>query len=365
MTSGTCQNLIGGRNTRPTARAALAVCCLSLSGCALWPAGGKDRVDSGAAATLEASRYVSTALQHYQAGEFEHALESVREARDRDPKLESAWELESLILADLGQSATSVETLRAVLRAHADSAHLHARVGQRLVQAGAREEGLAAMRRAVQLDPRRTQYARELAGVLVDLGDPRQATAVLMAALERNPGDDEIPIAIARLCEAAGNWGSALDYYSAALRNQPENVTLRRQRARCLYRLQEFPAAEAEFQRCLERDVHALTLADRIEFGDACLRNGNLERALWLFDGISTSGVATREVETLRGVCELRRGRSNVAAQIFAAALSRWPDDPKLALLLETSRQSPSGVQTVGATWPVVEGSGRPNQATR
>jgi tetratricopeptide (TPR) repeat protein len=344
-----------GRTTaRRYAQVTLAVGSLCLSGCALWPITERDA--AGSAAVLDGSRHVTTALQQYQAGELERALESVRKARAKDPGLEAAWELESLILADLGQSETTVETLRAILRAHSNSAHLHARVGQRLVRAGGRDEGLAAMRRAVQLDPRRTQYVRDLASVLVDVGDTRQATAVLMAALERNPGDLELPIAIARLCEAAGNWSPALEYYSAALRHQPENVMLRRQRARCLYRLHEFPAAEAEFQRCLEQDVHTLTVADRIEFGDACLRNGNLDRAIWLFDGIAATGVATREVETLRGVCELRRGRASVAAQIFASALSRWPDDPKLALLLETSRQSSSGVQTVGGTLPVVDG---------
>lgn len=342
------------RRTRHCAQAALVVCSVCLSGCTLWPIVARDATDSGA--SVNGSRHAAAAMQHYQAGDFERALESVRRAREADPRLEAAWELESLILADLGQSETSAQTLRALLRAHPASAHLHARVGQRLVQAGARDEGLAAMRRAVQLDPRRTQYVRDLASVLVDLGDPRQATAVLMAGLEHNPGDQELPIAIARLCESAGDWGPALDYYSAALRHQPANVTLRRQRARCLYHLHEFGAAEAEFQRCLEQDVHSLTVADRIEFGDACLRNGNLDRALWLFDGIAAAGVATREVETLRGVCELRRGRANVAAQIFAAALAQWPNDPKLALLLETSRQSSSGVQTVGGTWPVVDG---------
>jgi hypothetical protein len=95
-------------------------------------------------------------------------------------------------------------------------------------------------------------------------------------------------------------------------------------------------------------------LADRIEYGDACLRAGDIDRASWVFGEIAASGQATKEIETLRGVCELRRGDVEAAGRIFTAALQRWPDDPALTMLIDASRRSPSGVVPAGGVFDVL-----------
>jgi tetratricopeptide (TPR) repeat protein len=295
-------------------------------------------------AAYAASQQVTLAMQCYQQGEIEHALDAVRRARELDPQLDTALELEALFLADLGQTGLSADAMLALLAAHPQSAHLQSRVGQMLVRSGVRQEGLAAMQRAVMLAPQQTAYVRDLAGMLVDLGDSRTAIVALKAGLERNPHDEMLPVSLARLHEAAGEWEPALGYYTLALQRHPDHVSWRRQRARCLYRLQDFSRAIAEFQTCLEHDVHSLGVADRIEFGDACLRAGDVDRASWVFGEIAASGGATKEIETLRGVCELRRGDADAAGRIFTAALQRWPDDPALSMLLDASRGATSGV---------------------
>jgi Tfp pilus assembly protein PilF len=340
---------------KPAGRSALAGAVLAggllLPGCVLWPKVSPTMpAASRSDATLEASQQVTAAMHQYQQGDIEHALESVRRARAIDPQLESALELEALFLADLGQTAMSVDTMRTLLRLHPQSAHLQSRVGQMLVRSGAREEGLAAMQRAVMLAPQQTAHVRELAGVLVDLGSSRAAMLALQAGLEQNPADEMLPVALARLHEAAGEWEPALNYYTLTLQRHTDNVAWRRQRARCLYRLQDFSRANGEFQTCLEADVNSLGLADRIEYGDACLRAGDVDRASWVFGEIAASGQATKEIETLRGVCELRRGDVQAAGRIFAAALQRWPDDPSLTMLLDASR-SPSGVVPAGGVF--------------
>jgi tetratricopeptide (TPR) repeat protein len=317
---------------------------LLLPGCALWPAPRETAAVSRRDVEFEASQHVIAAMQEYQQGDIAHALDSVRRAREIDPQLQTALELEALFLADLGQTAMSVDAMRALLQAHPQSAHLQSRVGQMLVRSGAQAEGLAAMQRGVMLAPQQTVYARELAGVLVDLGDSRGAILALKAGLERNPTDEMLPVSLARLHEAAGEWEPALNYYTLTLQRHPDNVAWRRQRARCLYRLGDFGRAIREFQTCLEADVNSLGLADRIEFGDACLRAGDVDRASWVFGEIAASGRATKEIETLRGVCELRRGDAEAAGRIFTAALQRWPDDASLTMLLDASRRSPSGV---------------------
>jgi tetratricopeptide (TPR) repeat protein len=192
---------------------------------------------------------------------------------------------------------------------------------------------------AVASAPRNVGYIRDLAGVHVEFGQTGQAIDVLRQGLSRNPTDRTLPIALARLYESTGNWESALRFYTVSLRNEPGRADWRRQRARCLYQLGNYAQAASEFQRCLETDVVSLTQTDRIEFGDACLQTGDLDRAAWLFNELSTEGLATREVEILRGVCALRQGQTAAAEQIFAAALGRWPDDVSLALLLENSQK--------------------------
>jgi tetratricopeptide (TPR) repeat protein len=206
------------------------------------------------------------------------------------------------------------------------------------------------MQRAVQLAPQVTEYARDLAGMHVDQGNLTAAIGVLTAAQQRNPQDAMLAIALARLHESAGNWDQALTHYTATLQREPRNSAWRRQRARCLYRLEDFNRAATEFQRCQETDVACLTFADRIEFGDACLRTGDVERASQIFAELAEEGIATRELTVLRGICELHRGNLNGAEEIFSQAARQWPDDPSIALFLNTSRGTSGGIVPAGGT---------------
>ena len=305
---------------------------------------------AGVDAAVEAGELVTDALKKYQAGDIDGALSAVRRAQAIDPQSSSAYELEALFVADTGDEAGEVVALRAVLAAHPTIPHLQSSAGRMLIRAGAVDDGLAAMEHAVQLSPQTTEYARDLAGMYVDLGNLNSAIAVLTAAQQRNPQDPQLAVALARLHESAGNWDQALAYYTVTLQREPRNAAWRRQRARCLYRVEDFGRAVAEFQRCQETDVSCLTFADRIEFGDSCLRMGDVERASQIFAELSEEGIATRELTILSGICELHRGNRQGAEEIFADAARRWPDDPSIALFLNTSRGNNSGILPAGGT---------------
>jgi Flp pilus assembly protein TadD len=307
-----------------------------------------------------ASAKLSEALQHYRDGDTAQALSTVRQARELDPSLKSAWELEAALTGDLGDTHRHAEALYAVLAAHPDSASIQSTAGQTLVHAGFPQLGLAAMERAVRLDPRHTEYARDLASAYLHLGDAHSAVRVLTDAHRNNPSDHALALALARVHESAGQWEEALRHYTLALQGSPQNAAWRRQRARCLYRTGDYARAAEEFNTCLETDVKALTTADRIEFGDACLRTGDVERAAWLFAELSRSGVLTKEVELLRGICALRLGQPAEAEQVLTAAVQRWPDDPTLARLAEASRTSAGGAGGVVPASGTKPSTGRP-----
>ena len=301
-------------------------------------------------AAVEAGEQVTAAMQKYQQGDINGALAAVRRAQKIDPRLSSAYELEALFLADIGDTAQHVKALRGVLGAHPELPHLQCAAGRMLVRAGSVDDGLAAMQRAVQLAPQVTDYARDLAAVYVDLGNMPAAIAVLTAAQQRNPQDRSLSVALARLHESSGNWEHALVHYTATLQRDPRNASWRRQRARCLYRLEDYERAVAEFQRCQETSVNCLTFTDRIEFGDACLRTGDVDRASQIFEELSQAGIGTRELTILRGVCELHRGNRSGAESIFASAARQWPDDPSIALFLNSARRSDDAVLPVSGT---------------
>jgi tetratricopeptide (TPR) repeat protein len=307
---------------------------------------GTARVD----AAVEAGDLVSEALKKYQAGDIDGAVAAARRAQAIDPQSSSAYELEALFVADIGDQSRQIEALRGVLATHRDVPHLQSAAGRMLIRAGAVEEGLAAMEHAVRLAPQTTEYARDLAGMHVDLGNLPAAIGVLTAAQQHHPQDAQLAVALARLHESAGNWDRALVYYTATLQREPRNSAWRRQRARCLYRLEEYERAATEFQRCQETDVACLTFADRIEFGDSCLRMGDVERASQIFSELSQEGIATRELTILSGICELHRGNRKGAEAIFSEAARRWPDDPSIALFLNTSRGTSGGVLPASGT---------------
>ena len=287
---------------------------------------------------VNASRHITAALEAYHAGDIERALRETQRAQRADPDLSTAWELEAMFSADAGDPDRQAKALLSVVAAHPDSPQILHTAGQLLVHTTHQEVGLAALHRAVESAPGNTDYVRNLAGIYVELAQTRQAIAVLRDGLSRNPTDRTLPISLARLYESTGDWNSALRFYTVSLQNEPGHAGWRRQRARCLYQLGNHAEAAYEFQRCLEIDVVSLTQTDRIEFGDACLQTGDLDRAAWLFNELSREGLATRDVEILRGVCALRQGQTNDAEQIFTEALQRWPGDVSLTLLLENCR---------------------------
>ncbi|MFO1094285.1 MAG: tetratricopeptide repeat protein [Planctomycetaceae bacterium] len=318
------------------------------SGCQSLPRPFQSQFDRETQQILDGGERLDAAVAEYQSGDIQQALEETRRARESDPSMAAAYELEALLHADLGNRGQHIAALRNIIATNRDSAKIQSSAGRMLYEAGEHADGLAAMQRAVQLAPRETTYARDLAGIYLQDGNLTTAAAVLTAAQIQNPNDRVLPVALARLYETAGEWTLALQHYQQVVQSEPRNALWRRQLAKCAYRLQRYPLAAAEYQRCLETDTSMLSVTDRIEFGDACLRSGEIERARWLFDQLAEQGHDTHDVCVLRGVCALRSNNPALAEQIFSQAADRWPNDTALELLLNNSRVARSQIVQTG-----------------
>ncbi len=282
-----------------------------------------------------AQALIQHALEQYGSGELDAALEAVRAARRADPHLAVTLQMEAQICLDRGDREGYLRSLRAVVLANPQSARLHNVVGRMLVQAGIFEEGVAALKQAIVLSPHSPEYARDLAAAYFSHQQTDAAAEVLVQAIEQTPHDKSLPIALARLHESSENWESAAFYYEMALKNDPENLIWHRQLARSLYQLGEYERATQHFADCFAHDGSVFSLAEHIEYGDACLRIGEFAQAQHVFDKVARrSQYRLKEVELLRGFCALNQGHATHAKGILNTALFYWPEDETLREVL-------------------------------
>jgi len=89
--------------------------------------------------------------------------------------------------------------------------------GQRLLAAGATEEGVAALRKAAAADRSNVEFTLALARALSDVGDEEESWQILHRLREDNPEDAEINYLLARLARARQDPEQAVLYYNHAL----------------------------------------------------------------------------------------------------------------------------------------------------
>ena len=284
---------------------------------------------------------IDRAARQYGDGKLKAARASLRTAQKFDPFLGVLWELDANVALDEGDRDGYVASLVAVAETNPESARLQNAVGSLLVATGSYRDGFAALRQAVELQPANAVFARDLAAAWTDRGDVFAADAVLTEAMQQNPIDESLPIALARLHEWAENWNTAAFYYEMALANDPETSLWRRQRGRCLFQAGEYRDAYADFKFYLAENRSDASVVDYVHFGVSCLRTRDYQEAQKAFDEVSRrSDQRLKEVEVLRGLCALHQGNTTHAKGIVTTALTYWSDDESLHRLLELCASS-------------------------
>ncbi|WP_339730394.1 tetratricopeptide repeat protein [uncultured Gimesia sp.] len=279
----------------------------------------------------QANELVQQAVDHYANGELSQAKILLASARKIDPGHIGTFEIEAQLSYDMGDRAQYLQSLRAIRAASPHNSQKQSAIGTLFFQAGQTQEGIACLKRAIELKPYDEDYALKLAAFYEQTGRTDEAQQILLRALHTSSGSKRLPIALGRICESNQQWTQASVYYAMVVNHFPKNHVWRKHRARCLYHAGNYSAAFEQFTICQKNDPESLSLSEKITFGDAALRLGDLEKAQLLFDDVSAEHHhQLLHVEILRGLCAINRGQSISAKSIIDTARKKWPADPTL-----------------------------------
>jgi predicted CXXCH cytochrome family protein len=145
-------------------------------------------------------------------------------------RLSPRYTLAAINLADLyrqlGRDGEGESVLRAAIAASPQDAGLHHALGLALTRLKRREDALAELRRAAELDPGRARYAYVYAVGLHSAGHINDAMAVLRESVARHAGDRDTLLGLVSFSRDAGDFATALHYAEQLARVAPNDPSL-------------------------------------------------------------------------------------------------------------------------------------------
>lgn len=148
--------------------------------------------------------------------------------------------------------AELVQELRALAGQHAAGWRA---IGLAETSRGRLAEAIEAYRRVLTLSdvsqPIGLASRRELAQLLIDLGQFTAADPLVAEACQASPGNSDDQLRLAQLRRSAGDQTSAENLLSELLVKEPENFTARLQRGSLFVDLQQLTQARTDFEHCL------------------------------------------------------------------------------------------------------------------
>jgi tetratricopeptide (TPR) repeat protein len=306
------------------------------------------------------------------------AITELREVARLTPNDAEAWALLGELLLALGRADEAIDALTHWAAAPAavnpvffqtitggreltpDAAA--ARLSEALIRAGRPREAIAAIRRAISLDPQNGSY-EELLSRAIDAssgGDDSAVIAELKGMVASEPQSTTAPILLARVQARGGRLDEAAQTLRAAIARHPETdkdniVALRLALAQTYEDALHNPEAVAAYEEVLKSQgiTGNTPLADEAQqrFAGAILR-----RIVALHRGAGNAAEATAVIERMRKLLgsgdptieieniELLRGlgKRNEAVQAARAARQRFPDQMEF-LFLEAFALSDQG----------------------
>lgn len=274
-------------------------------------------------------------------GTLEQALAHALRLLERDPAL-AAEQLDEILQVAPGHPPAlqllaaahslqgdlpgALDILLPLARAQPNAAAIHADLGQALARSGRGQEAIAALRRAVALQPELPQAWRVLGDCLMAAGEQEAADAAYASHVRHSTRDPQLLAAAVALVENRIPEAEAL--LRAHLKQAPTDVAAIRMFAEIAARLGRNEDALHLLERCLElapgfhdaRRNYALVLY-RSNLPEQAL--AEIERLL----AVDPGDVGSRN---LKAVVLCRVGDYEPAIRIYTELLESYPDTPKV-----------------------------------
>lgn len=188
---------------------------------------------------------LQTATLYRRLDRYTEALAQVEKALEADPDHWDVWQSKLDLLQDMRRYDDAEATARAAAERYPHAGRFHLELGWTADFRGRHEEALAAMDRALALDPRDTTTIRARAVILRRLGRYDEAIASLTEAIEAHP--DERPYLLSGLAyvyDAAGRYEDALRCLDEIIDLSPYTITSAINKANALRSLRRYEQAE-------------------------------------------------------------------------------------------------------------------------
>jgi predicted CXXCH cytochrome family protein len=160
-------------------------------------------------------------------GRADEAEAEYKAALRLDPQFAPAAINLAELYRQLGRDTDGESVLRAGIAASPSNAGLHHTLGLALTRLKRRNEALAELQRATELDQDQSRYAYVYAVALYSAGHVDDAMTVLKQNLVHHPDDRDTLLALVSYSRDAGDVATALQYAERAARVLPGNSELR------------------------------------------------------------------------------------------------------------------------------------------
>jgi tetratricopeptide (TPR) repeat protein len=225
-----------------------------------------------------------------------------------------------------GNTDAALENLRQLCRRHACWAKGHYELGVTLGCSGRTEAAIAALRQAVALQPDLPDAWLALGDHLIAIGDTAGADAAYTRHIKVATRD---PRLLAPASALAGNRiPEAEQLLRAYLGDHPNDVAALRMLAEVAARLRRYAQAETLLERCLELSP-SFDVA-RHNYATVLNRQGKASAALAQVERLLAKEHRNRGYRNLKGAVLANLGDYAGSAQIYAAVLEEFPNQPRV-----------------------------------
>ena len=225
-----------------------------------------------------------------------------------------------------GKAEAALQTLEPLARSQSNWAAAHLEYGLALSRLERRDDAIAALRRAVTLQPDMPDAWRALADQLTASGDLGGADACYAQHIKSSTRDPKLLRAAAALCE--NNIPVAESLLRTHLKSYPTDVAAIRMFAEVAARLGRFRDAESLLQRCLQLapSFHAA----RHNYALVLLRQNKAGEALREIDRLFAAEPGNPGHRNLKAAVLARIGELEESVEIYAQLLANNPEQPKI-----------------------------------